>query len=78
VSDEDDTLLGDFLADAVAEGAILLEWNAVQSALPEHIAQLLGYLKPARLEHGVPINFEAQKSHLKMDDMSKARDAADS
>ena len=78
VFDEDGTLLGDFLADAVVEGVLLLELKAVRSILPEHIAQLLGYLKSARMEHGAMLNFGAQKFHIKMYGMSKARNAADS
>jgi GxxExxY protein len=32
---------------------------------PEHIAQLLGYLKSARIETGLLINFGAAKLHVK-------------
>ena len=78
VFDEDGTLLGDFLADAVVEDVLLLELKAARSVLPEHIAQLLGYLKSARMEHGVLLNFGAQKFHIKMYGMSNARNAADS
>lgn len=78
VFDEDGTLLGDFLADAVVESVLLLELKAARSVLPEHIAQLLGYLKSARMEHGVLLNFGTHKFHIKMYGMSKAREAADS
>lgn len=78
VFDEDGTLLGDFLADAVVEDVLLLELKAARSVLPEHIAQILGYLKSSRMEHGVLLNFGAHKFHIKMYSMSKARDAAES
>ena len=66
VFDEDGTLLGEFYADLVVEGLLLLELKAARTIAPEHIAQVLGYLKSSRIEHGALLNFGAGKFHIKM------------
>lgn len=57
VFDEDGTLLGDYLADLLVEGVLVVELKTARPLAPEHEAQVLGYLKSARLEHGMLINF---------------------
>jgi GxxExxY protein len=57
VFDEDGTILGDFYADLIIEGRIVVELKAVKSIADEHVAQLLGYLRSSRMEHGLLINF---------------------
>jgi GxxExxY protein len=59
VFDEDGTILGDFYADLVVEGKLIVELKAVKSIADEHVAQLLGYLRSSRMEHGLMINFGA-------------------
>lgn len=59
VLDEDGTILGDFYADLIIEGRIVVELKAVKSVADEHVAQLLGYLRSSRMEHGLLINFGA-------------------
>ena len=59
VFDEDGTILGDFYADLIIEGRIIVELKAVKSIADEHVAQLLGYLRSSRMEHGLLINFGA-------------------
>ena len=71
VFDEDGTLLGELMADVVVEGILLLELKAVREVAPEHVAQLLGYLKSSRIEHGALLNFGAGKFHIKMYGMSQ-------
>lgn len=71
VFDEDGTLLGDLAADVLVEGVLLLELKAVRHVLPEHVAQLLGYLKSSRIEHGALLNFGSGKFHIKMYGMSQ-------
>lgn len=71
VFDEDGTLLGDLAADVLVEGVLLLELKAVRHVLPEHVAQLLGYLKSSRIEHGALVNFGSGKFHIKMYGMSQ-------
>jgi GxxExxY protein len=57
VYDEDGSVLGDLKADLFVERTLLVEIKAVKHLLDEHTAQLLGYLRAARLEHGVLMNF---------------------
>lgn len=57
VYDEDGTLLGDYFADIMVEGELVIELKTARTIAPEHEAQILGYLKSARLEHGLLINF---------------------
>ena len=71
VFDEDGTLLGDLTAVVLVEGILLLELKAARAELPEHVAQLLGYLKSSRVEHGALLNFGAGKFHIKMYGMSQ-------
>jgi len=65
VFDEDGTLLGDFVADLLVEGELVVELKAVRSMAAEHTAQLLGYLKSAQKEHGLLINFGSYKFEIK-------------
>ena len=57
VFDEDGTLIGDFYADVLVEGEIIVELKAAKTMVPEHEAQILGYLNSSRKEHGLLINF---------------------
>lgn len=59
VYDDDGTLIGDYYADLLVDGYLLIELKAVRALAPEHAAQILGYLKSARLVHGLLINFGA-------------------
>lgn len=65
VFDEDGTLIGDYLADLLIEGVLIVELKAVKALAPEHEAQILGYLKSARLEHGLLINFGSYKFQIR-------------
>jgi GxxExxY protein len=65
VFDEDGTLIGDYLADLLIEGVLLVELKAAKSLAPEHEAQILGYLKAARVEHGLLINFGSPRFEIR-------------
>ncbi len=65
VYDEDGTLIGDYLADLLVEGELVVELKAVKALANEHEAQILGYLKSARLEHGLLINFGSYKFEIR-------------
>jgi GxxExxY protein len=56
VYDEDGTLIGEYAADLLVEGVLIVELKAVKALAPEHEAQVLGYLKSSRVEHGLLIN----------------------
>src|SRR5258706_6485812 len=65
VYDEDGTLIGDYLADLLVEGELIVELKTAKALASEHEAQILGYLKSARLEHGLLINFGSYKFELR-------------
>jgi len=65
VRDEDGTILGDFFADLFIEGMLVVELKAAKTIADEHIAQLLGYLKSTKIEHGLLVNFGSQKFQIK-------------
>jgi len=65
VFDEDGTLLGEYFADVLVEGELLVELKACKAIAAEHTAQLLGYLKSARRHHGLLINFGSYKFEIK-------------
>jgi len=65
VRDEDGTPLGDYQADLVVEGRLIVELKAVRNLADEHIAQLLGYLKATRLEHGLLVNFGSYRFQIR-------------
>ena len=64
VIDEDGAVLGDYIADLVANG-IVIELKAVESLLPVHTAQLINYLKAMGVRHGMLINFGSKKFQCK-------------
>ena len=65
VFDEDGTLLGDFYADLFVDDRLIVELKAVRYVSDEHVAQLLGYLRASRIEHGLLINFGAPRFQIK-------------
>jgi GxxExxY protein len=76
VYDEDGTLIGDYLADLLVEGKLIVELKAAKALAAEHEAQILGYLKSARLEHGLLINFGAPKFEIKKYALSRIGEAS--
>ena len=65
VYDEDGAVLGEYFADLFMEDCLIVELKACKSLAPEHIAQLLGYLRACHIEHGLLINFGAPKLQIK-------------
>jgi len=65
VFDEDGTLLGYLCADLFVANRLIVEGKACRGLVDEHIAQLLGYLRASRIEHGLLINFGGQKLQIK-------------
>ena len=59
VFDEDGTVLGEYFADLLVDHSLIVELKAVRTLADEHVAQLLGYLRSSRKEHGLLINFGA-------------------
>jgi GxxExxY protein len=65
VYDEDGFLLGEYFADLMVEQKLIVELKAVREMADEHVAQLPGYLRSARVETGLLINFGAPKLYIK-------------
>ena len=65
VFDEDGTLLGFFKTDLMIDDRLICEIKGVRELTDEHIAQILGYLRASRIEHGLLINFGAARLEVK-------------
>ena len=52
-----DSVVGEFRADLIVGGAVLVEAKACQSLHPSHTAQALNYLRATVLEVGLLVNF---------------------
>ena len=66
VYDEGDgTTLGEYFAELFVNDLVIVELKAVRAIADEHVAQILGYLKSSRLEHGLLVNFGSRKFQIK-------------
>ncbi|MBN1675833.1 MAG: GxxExxY protein [Kiritimatiellae bacterium] len=65
VYDEDGTLIGDYYADLFVDNRLIVELKACKTIVAEHIAQILGYLRAAKQEHGLLINFGSGRFQIK-------------
>lgn len=65
IRDEDGTEIGEYFADLLVEGELLIELKACKAIKDEHKAQLLNYLKGTGKEHGLLINFGSYKFFIK-------------
>lgn len=65
VYDEDGTEIGDYFADLLVDGRLIIELKTAKTLAPEHEAQILGYLKSSKLEHGLLINFGSYKFEIR-------------
>jgi len=64
IDDEDGTVIGEYFADIIVNGTLLVELKACKSISNEHRAQLLHYLKATGIEHGLIINFGSYKFEI--------------
>jgi len=65
VWDQDGTLLGEYFVDILVEDFLILEIKAAKSLAAEHEAQIFGYLRAARLQHALLLNFGAPKFQIR-------------
>ncbi len=65
VYDADGTLLGHFVADLLVERRLIVELKACSTLASEHTAQILGYLRGSRIQHGLLINFGSPRLQIK-------------
>jgi GxxExxY protein len=73
VYDEDGTEIGDYFADLFLDDRLIVELKAAKAIADEHIAQILGYLKASRIEHGLLINFGSFRFEIKKFILSQGR-----
>ena len=67
--------VGNFVADLIVEGSVLLELKAVKSILPEHQAQTLNYVKATGVPVSLLINFGNPKlEYRRFDNKFTARE----
>jgi len=76
VYDEDRTLIGDYSADLFVDNRFIIELKAAKALADEHVAQILGYLRSSRVEHGLLINFGAPKFEIKKYALSRIGEAS--
>ncbi len=57
--------VGDFYADLLIEGKVLVELKAVKILAPQHEAQIINYLKATGINVGLLINFGSSKLEYK-------------
>jgi len=53
--------VGQFFADIIAEGRVLVELKSAKNLAPEHQVQIINYLKATGMEVGLLINFGPTK-----------------
>ena len=58
-------IVGDYFADIVVEGQVIIELKAVEQIQKIHEAQLLNYLKATGFKIGLLINFKYPKAEIK-------------
>lgn len=64
IYDEDGTEIGEYYADLFIEDELIIELKACKTTSDEHRGQLLHYLKGAKKEHGLLINFGSYKFQI--------------
>jgi GxxExxY protein len=72
VKDQDGAVLGDYFADLFVEQLLIVELKACRGLASEHTAQLLGYLRATRMEHGLLINFGSPRLEIRKFVLSEA------
>jgi GxxExxY protein len=63
--------VGDFYADILVEGKVIVELKTVKAIAPEHQAQIINYLNATGIEVGLLINFANSKLEYKRFTRSK-------
>jgi len=61
----DGTIVGDYVADILIDGKIILELKSAKTIDDAHVAQTLNYLKATRMRLGLILNFGPDKVESK-------------
>jgi len=59
------SIVGEYFADLMVEGKIILELKAISHILPTHEVQLVNYLKATEIEVGLLINFANKRVEVR-------------
>lgn len=78
VRDEDGTVIGDYFADLFVDNRLIVELKAAKAIADEHVAQILGYLKASRIEHGLLINFGSYRFEIRKFVLSQGKASEES
>lgn len=73
VYDEDGTVIGEYFADLLIDGRLIVELKAARAIADEHVAQTLGYMKASRIEHGLLINFGSYRFEIRKYVLSQSK-----
>jgi GxxExxY protein len=57
--------VGDYFADLVVEGEIVVELKCAENLVPEHMAQCINYLKASGMKVALLLNFQRSKLEWK-------------
>ena len=58
-------IIGDYIADLVVEGKVIVELKATSGLDPLHDAQIMNYLRASGIKVGLLLNFGRPKLHYK-------------
>jgi len=58
-------IVGEYFADIIVEGKVIIEIKTVEKLENIHKAQVLNYLKATGLNVGILVNFKNQKADIK-------------
>ena len=61
----EDEIVGQYFADMIVDGKVIIEIKAKKSLMPEDTAQLLNYLKATGIKVGLLVNFQNEKAEIK-------------
>jgi len=53
--------VGEFYADLLVEGRVIVELKAAKALAPEHLAQVINYLNATGIDVGLLVNFASPK-----------------
>jgi GxxExxY protein len=59
-------VVGDYIADLLVEGLVLIELKAIRAIDPAHIAQCINYVTATRVPIGLVINFGIKVEHRRV------------
>jgi GxxExxY protein len=65
VRDVDGTILGDYYADLLIEGCLIIELKASKTLSDDHFAQVFGYLRASDYHDALLINFGAPRLQIR-------------